>query len=303
MSSMTKALALLTLINILCYLHRYLTPALLPVISFDRALSSQEQGYLVSAFVAGYFISSPLFGILGDRFNRTRLMAWGMVVWGVGSFFSGWAHILGLFLLTRIIFGIGESCFATIAPAYLKDTYSDTIKLNRAFSVFFAAIPIGSALGYVAAASLVNYIGWQGVFVVTALPLLLLAPLMLAMPEVRTLSTPKSLSYSDLRVLLCNPILMLAILGYVFNSFALNGIASFVTKFGMQIGFELERIGQIFGIILVATGFAGTVLGGLLASRLAKGHRHPGRFLLRFAAWSGVAAFPLAALSFCSSNR
>jgi two-component system chemotaxis sensor kinase CheA len=63
------AILFLTAVNNLKYFDRYIVQAVEPTITAEFALTNTEAGYLVSAFVLGYFIFSPIFGFFGDRFD------------------------------------------------------------------------------------------------------------------------------------------------------------------------------------------------------------------------------------------
>src|SRR5207253_584508 len=73
-----SVLLFLTLINLFNYLDRYILVALSPAIKRDLGLSDTQVGFLTTAFMGSYFLISPLFGWLGDRKPRLRLMGVGV---------------------------------------------------------------------------------------------------------------------------------------------------------------------------------------------------------------------------------
>ncbi|KAL7075987.1 hypothetical protein ACQ4LE_004497 [Meloidogyne hapla] len=80
---------------------------------------------------------APVCGVLGDRFNRKRIILIGEIVWVLAvfaSYFIPQEHFAS-FVLLRGIVGIGEASYAVVAPTFLADIYF--------------AIPVGSGLGYV----------------------------------------------------------------------------------------------------------------------------------------------------------
>ena len=85
-------LAVLTGINLLNYLDRYVVSALLP--DFKRApmhLNDFELGTLMSGFLVVYMLAAPVFGRLGDRGSRTRPIAIGVFLWSLATGLSGLA--------------------------------------------------------------------------------------------------------------------------------------------------------------------------------------------------------------------
>lgn len=299
-----KLIGLLTLLNTLNYLDRYLVAAVLPILSAEFALNNEQGGQLVSAFVVGYFIFSPLFGYLGDRLPRPLLMAFGAALWSLATIGSGLATGFWIFVFMRVLVGIGEASFGTISPGYLKDRLNDPIRLNTALSIFFAAIPVGSALGYVVGGFFAKRFTWHVGFYTAGVIGVLLALTLLWLPEGRVKSEKPPALRAGLRSIWSLPILRYAIGGYVCNSFALNGVAAFVTKYGVQIGFDIEAINLYFGGILVIAGFLGTTGGGLIASRMARRSADPARFMMVFVAIGAVASvIPLAAAFLVESHN
>lgn len=299
----TAQIALFTVVNVLNYLDRYLVQAVLPLISAAFVLDKEAAGRLVSAFVLGYIAFAPIFGYLGDRLSRPRLMAVGVIVWSLATIGTGLASGFGVFFAVRILVGAGEASFSTIAPGYLKDRIADPIRLNSALSIFFAAIPVGAALGYVVGGEVARRLDWQSAFFIGGLPGLLLAVFLLVLPDSERQPVKDRAGIAGLRAIARTPIVVYAIAGYVLNSFALNGLAAFVTTHGVALGFEIDSISRSFGLILVVSGIIGTVGGGRLASYLAQRSGDTNGTLLRFIGVSAIVAAPAMFAAFWVTDR
>jgi MFS family permease len=78
--SASYVLALATLLNFVNYIDRFILAAVLPRIKSELVLNDFQLGMLANAFLVAYFITSPLFGRLGDRRSRPRLIAAGINV-------------------------------------------------------------------------------------------------------------------------------------------------------------------------------------------------------------------------------
>jgi len=142
------ALAVLTLINLFNYLDRWIVAALAESMKHSELqLSDTQLGSLMTGFIIVYMLAAPLFGSLGDRWSRTRLIALGVAIWSVATALAGFARGYGSLFAARAAVGIGEAAYGTISPALLAD-YFPRERRGRVFAIFFAAIPIGSALGY-----------------------------------------------------------------------------------------------------------------------------------------------------------
>jgi MFS family permease len=146
------ALALLLALNILCYVDRYILAAVEPDIR--KAFFSPEDpdamaktGVLATAFLVSYMVLSPLFGWLADRHSRWTIIVIGSAIWSLATTGSGWAPTFGILLLSRIIVGAGEAAYGPAAPTLLAELFSPA-RRGLILAWFFAAIPFGSAIGY-----------------------------------------------------------------------------------------------------------------------------------------------------------
>ena len=82
----TRALVVLTLINMFNYIDRYVVPPLFESLRKDPVMghpSDAQLGGLMTAFLVVYMVTSPLFGTLGDRMSRMRLIAGGVALWSL----------------------------------------------------------------------------------------------------------------------------------------------------------------------------------------------------------------------------
>src|SRR5439155_18524486 len=142
-------LLILTLINLFNYLDRWIVAALAESMKHSELqLSDTQLGWLMTGFIVVYMLAAPLFGSLGDTRSRTRLIGLGVGVWSAATALAGFARGYASLFAARAAVGIGEAAYGTISPALLAD-YFPRQRRGRVFAVFFAAIPIGSALGYV----------------------------------------------------------------------------------------------------------------------------------------------------------
>jgi MFS family permease len=296
-----RLLIFLTLVNILNYFDRYIVHSVEPLLKAEFNISNESSGYIVSAFVWGYFLFSPLFGYLGNKADRRVLMAVGLCAWSIATFYTGLTAGFAAFFFARILVGIGEASFGTIVPGYLKGRINDTVKLNNAFSLFYCAIPVGAALGYVIGGYISDVYSWRHVFQFAAIPgFLLMFGFFFLAPDsgYQEKNEGGSSVLIDLKRIVQSPIIRLSIIGYIFNTFALQGIAAFVVRYGVSLGMEMTDVTKSFGIILFITGFVGTFVGGSLASYFAKSAENKPESLLRFVSLSTLVGVPFLALAF-----
>jgi MFS family permease len=268
-------LALLSFVNLFNYLDRYLVSALVESLKHSElALSDAQSGSLMFGFLAVYTLAAPMFGILGDLRSRPRLIAVGVASWSVATTLSGFAgSYLGL-LAARAAVGIGEAAYGTIAPSLLAD-YFPSDKRGRVMAIFFCAIPVGSALGYVVGGLLNAHFGWRATFFVAGAPGVALAALCLWLHDpprgIQDTASPTSDRRNEplqapmaiyLRLLKNRPY-RFTVLGYAAYTFAMGGLAYWMPAFLERIrGMPNAQATVSFGAIVVVTGFVGTFVGG-----------------------------------------
>src|SRR5262245_5678273 len=175
-------LAILTGLNGLNYVDRYVGAATLPLILTSLALSDAAGGLLQSAFIITYSLVCPVVGWIGDRSSRTRLASAGVFVWSAATVASGLAPSYLALLLARAVVGVGEASYAVVTPSLLSDCYPPA-RRARVLGFFYAAIPVGTALGYILGGLVGERLGWRYAFFIAGAPGLALAFLLLAIRE------------------------------------------------------------------------------------------------------------------------
>lgn len=292
-------LAVLAFINLFSYLDRYVVSALIESLKHSTlGLSDANLGSLMSGFLVVYTLTAPVFGALGDRRSRPRLIALGVACWSFATALSGFAGSYVTLLAARAAVGVGEAAYVTIAPSLLSD-YFPARQRGRVMAIFFCAIPVGSALGYVVGGLVDKHYGWRMAFFVAGVPGLLLAALCLLLRDpprgaqdadpaqadaARTgaapagkaapSSTPVTIAkdtWAAYTRLMHNKPYVLTVLGYAAYTFAVGGLAVWMPAFLERArGIPRGEATVSFGTIVVITGFIGTFVGGWLGDTCAK---------------------------------
>ncbi|HYV41944.1 MAG TPA: MFS transporter [Thermoanaerobaculia bacterium] len=305
-------LAVLTFINLFNYLDRYVVSSLVESLKrSELQLSDTQLGSLMTGFILVYMLTSPVFGTLGDRRGRPRLLAMGVGIWSVATALGGLARSFAGLFAARATVGVGEAAYGTIAPALLADSFPKE-KRGRVFAVFFAAIPIGSAAGYVLGGLVDQKFGWRAAFYVAGLPGLALALLCLMLKDpprgAQDEKTGEGLLaqreggvWRSYRRLLQNRPYRLTVLGYAAYTFALGGLAFWAPAFLERVrGMSKADATVQLGAIVVVTGFVGTFAGGWAGDFFLK--RSESAYL-RVSGWATLAAAPAALVAFLSPTR
>lgn len=291
------ALGLLLAINLFNYLDRQILSALEPQIrgtffAADDVNAMTKTGALGMVFLVTYMLSAPLLGWLSDRFSRWLIVGTAVILWSLASGASGLAATFGILVLTRVLVGIGEGGYGPAAPTILSDLFPLEHR-GRILAIFCAAIPVGSALGYVLGGVINAHLGWRWAFYLVTPPGLLLGALCFFQRDPRGLGTTVQSKAKPKRE---DYLTVLRTRSYVFNcaattamTFALGGLA-FWTPAYLQYRGQPPTAVINFGIITVAAGLISTLLGGVVADRLRT--RFAGSYFL-VSGLGMLAAFPL----------
>uniref|UniRef100_A0A8C0PHA9 Protein spinster homolog 1 n=1 Tax=Canis lupus familiaris TaxID=9615 RepID=A0A8C0PHA9_CANLF len=287
--------AVLCYINLLNYMDRFTVAGVLPDIEQFFDIGDSSSGLIQTVFISSYMVLAPVFGYLGDRYNRKYLMCGGIAFWSLVTLGSSFIprERFWLLLLTRGLVGVGEASYSTIAPTLIADLFVADQR-SRMLSVFYFAIPVGSGLGYIAGSKVKDVAGdWHwalrvtpglGVVAVLLLFLVVREPPRGAV-ERHSDSPPLNPTswWADLRALARNPSFILSSLGFTAVAFVTGSLALWAPAFLLRSRVVLGETppclpgdscsssdSLIFGLITCLTGVLGVGLGVEISRRLRR---------------------------------
>ena len=138
---------MLTALNLVNYIDRSVLNAVQPLVQVEFQLTKTQLGYLTSAFLIFYMVAAPFVGPLADRYSRKLIIAVGAILWSGLTLLTAFTHTYTELLIRHTLVGIGEATFVTIAPAFVADLFRED-RRGRILGVFYLAIPVGFAAGY-----------------------------------------------------------------------------------------------------------------------------------------------------------
>jgi len=268
------ALALLTALNLLNYIDRSVLFAVQDLVKAEFHRSDLAFGLLTSVFFIFYMCAAPFMGPLSLRFSRKRVIVAGALVWSVATLLTAFTKNFNELLIRHTLVGIGEASFVILSPTFVADMFP-VEKRGRVMGVFYLAIPVGTALGYLLGAVMGPKYGWRAPFYVGAAPGVLLASLLLLIPEptLGQFDPPESkLPERDtLKSLLRNPAFLTATLGMATMTFALGGLQVWMPTFLHRAhGYSLGKASLIFGLSTLINGLFASLAGGWISDRLLR---------------------------------
>ncbi|KAF7206582.1 protein spinster homolog 3 [Nothobranchius furzeri] len=291
------ATAVLCYINLLNYMERYTIAGVLSDIQKFFSISDSTAGLLQTVFICSFLLLAPLFGYLGDRYNRKYIMIGGLSVWlltAAGSSFVTQSQFW-LLVLLRALVGVGEASYSTVAPTIIGDLFSGGQR-SIMICVFYIFIPVGSGLGYITGAGSASLTGdWHWALRITpimgAVGLILLVFLCPNPPRGAAETqgggvAVQSTYMEDVKYLLKNKSYVWSSLGVTALAFLTGALAfwlpTFLFRAHVTQGLREPCNGDacnttdsyIFGAVTVATGVLGGALGTSLSRRFVDKFPH-----------------------------
>jgi len=267
------ALIILTALNFVNYIDRSVLFAVQPLIQHEFPRDDAAFGLLTSAFFIFYMCTAPLIGPLADRYPRRLIMICGAIVWSAATLLTAVTYDFRTLLIRHTLVGVGEATFVTIAPAYIADFYGEEHR-GRVLSIFYLAIPAGTAIGYILGGYLGSHYGWRAPFYVGAAPGFMLALLMFALPEPergRADRIAGSVERNTLAGLWRNRAFWTCSLGMAMLTFAVGGMQVWMPTFLVRMrGVPLADANRTFGLMTLACGILATLTGGWLGDRMLR---------------------------------
>jgi len=173
--------------------------------------------------------------------------------------------------IARVFVGFGEASYTTIAPTIIDDIAPGS-KKSTWLAIFYAACPIGAALGYVTGGLVEKAMGWRAAFLVAGVPGLVLGTMcfFLVDPARRAFARPGPV-LSSVRPLLGIPLYVRGVLGYAPYTFAVGGFAywgpAYLFERFEKAGLSLSAANLGMGAVTVLGGALGTAIGGFWGDR------------------------------------
>jgi len=305
-SSSTYFLVLMFFIGVINYLDRQVLGIVQDDIKADLSLTDTQLGYLGLAFgLMHAFFALPI-GRLGDRTSRKKVLVACMGAWSTMTMVTGAIGNFGQLIVTRMGVAIGESGVTPTTYSLMADKFPITQRA-RAISAIVIGMPIGLMFANMLGGIIATAIGWRLTFVVFGVPGILLAILIAitVIPpkqgESDGITEVKKVGFLEgLGTMLSVTTYRWVLLGAVLNSVFGYGLVQWLPSY-IRRAFDMTRseTGIAVGLIIGIAGLGGTLLGALVADKLA------GRDL-RWYGWiiaiCYIASFPCFALAFSGDN-
>ena len=284
----TSFILFVTLLNVINFVDRQFISSFAPFLKRDLGLSDTEIGLLTGiVFIFFYTVAGLFVGTLADRYNRTRIIGIGVILWSAFTAISGFAKNFFQLAAPRLFIGIGESTITPTTMSILSDRFNQE-RLGFAAGFYYLGVPVGVGASLLIAGYIEPIIGWRGCFYLLGFLGLILGFLMLLVkdsPRKNISARPDSQSFSEIISLLYKAIttsksLVFTILAGTLYHVVL-GAAQFEVIWAVaDKGFNPNTFGQINGWIFVVFGVLGSLFGGIASDWALKNYGLPRTWFL-----------------------
>ena len=174
-------LVLLTAVYTINVSDQFLLSSMFPLLKREFGMSDTALGILSGSYLISVTLGTVPFGALADRYDRTRIIAWGTAAWGITMIFTGLASGFFMLLLGRMVLGLWDPCDNPTSQSLLADYYPVNQR-SKVMGIYqtgqltgFFLLPIGGLMG--------QAWGWRATFFFFALPAFVVALLSWRLPE------------------------------------------------------------------------------------------------------------------------
>jgi EmrB/QacA subfamily drug resistance transporter len=210
----------------------------LPTIEADLHMAAAELQWVVTGYAMTFGSLLLTGGRLADLLGRRRLLAIGLIAFGVASLACGLAQWPVMLIASRLVQGAAGALVSPAALSLLTTTNSEGQARTRALAIWQATTAAGATAGIVAGGLLTEYLGWRAVFLVNP-PLIVI---MLALIRLLPAGAPAGSSRLDYR-------------GAVLVTAAIAALI-FGLSNGQQHGFGVPAtVVALIAAVLLAVGF------------------------------------------------
>lgn len=288
-------LAVLCIGSIVSYIDRQIINLLVEPIKLDLGINDTQIGLLQGfSFVIFYALLALPLARLADSSNRVRVIMYGVLCWSFATFFCGLAASFAMLFIARMFVGVGEATLAPSSYSLIPD-YFPRDRVSMAISIFAGSTFVGSGIAYIIGGRIIGYlesvgstelpligllVPWQLTFVVVAIPGLAVFLLLLAVREpprsdtgVGSGATPDDARIAAvIRHLRNNSRLFIGLFfGLTLLAAGTFAVNSWTPTFFIRVfGWSADRVGAVFGTLVVIASAGGVFAGGWIASALMR---------------------------------
>lgn len=127
------------------YLDRIMITTMRDSLTQAVPMTDAQFGLLTSVFLWVYGLLSPFAGFLADRFNRSRLIVFSLLVWSLLTWLTGHARSFEELIVVRALMGLSEAAYLPAALALIADYHRGSTR-SLATGIHMTGLSVGTGL-------------------------------------------------------------------------------------------------------------------------------------------------------------
>jgi predicted MFS family arabinose efflux permease len=304
-----RTLALLASILALASANAATIGAIAPEVRQAFHVDNTAIGVLASSATAAAAVATVPFGILVDRWERTRLLATSALLIGVVTLLSSLAGSFAFLFVTRVALGALTGVVGPGVASLLGDTFHES-RRGRSYGAVLAGELVGAGAGFAVAGELAA-VSWRASFVVLAPPAFVVAWFLRRLPEPprgrmagnsddepseevvaswRQLSLPRTVLY-----VLSVPTFVIFVFSGACSYFYFAGLRTFGVEYASERYGVSQAVATAMFLVVGTGGLVGVLVAGRLGDRVER-HHPAGRVLVAAIALLGASAVMVPAI-------
>ena len=221
----------------------------------EFSMDTRTAGFLNSLTLVASAIGGFLFGVLADRFGRTRALMASILVYSAASAACGFSHSVPQLAVFRFVLGLGMGGEWTAGAALIAETWRAEHR-GKALGLMQSSYAIGEAIAALVVFVVLPHFGWRAVFFVGVLPALLVLWIRTSVPEPAIWKERiASASRGSKKNLLSRTILRTGALATAMNAFSLFGYWGLFTWIPAYLSLPVSQGGRGIGLVKTTSFF------------------------------------------------
>ena len=254
----------------------------------DNGCSSKQMGAIKILHYVMKIVTGPLFGLLGDRYNRKYLTIGGLCIWSGFNLLMTFMPDYWSFVVTNGLSSAGMTISNNLGPPMLADLFSGNVRV-WILGVYSLGTPLGLGLGMVIPSALLEVTGdWRNslrltpgitLFCAIIIFFFLSDPPRGGIKRDEEEKTPTASGWSDFKYIMSKTpfvLQMIAVTSTTFTQSTLNYwlphlYRQAIREYNIDHGDgtspirELD-VGYIIGVLTIVAGIVGIITGSTLSS-------------------------------------
>ena len=142
------------------YADRTALSSVIPPLREDLGVTDAQVGLAGLLFLWAYAIASPFAGNLADKYSRSKIVFWSILIWSLITLLTGLSRNTTDLLVLRAALGLAESFYLPAAVALLGEHHGPATR-GKAMGFHLIGLNLGVLLGGAFVGSLAEHYGWR----------------------------------------------------------------------------------------------------------------------------------------------